>query len=74
MRLGGYRTEVRRGLTWGVATDAAARASVMRLIFFFFFSFSDSRQLMLNRADSHRFGLNRIVSAKYRCVLIRDSR
>ena len=40
----------------GVATDAAARTSVSRLIFFFF-------------GDSQRFGPNRILLAKYRCVL-----
>ena len=47
MRLGGYRTEVRRGLTWGAATDAAARASVPRLIIiiiiFFIFGFTPTR-------------------------------
>ena len=37
MRLGGCRTRVRRGLTWGAATNMAAHASVLHLIFFFFF-------------------------------------
>ena len=32
MRLGGCRTGVRRGLTWGAATDAAAQASEPHLI------------------------------------------
>ena len=61
MRLGGYRTEVRRGLTWGVATDAAARVSVMRLIFFFFvFGFTPAHaepgRFAPIRAESDRIG------------------
>ena len=48
MRLGGCRTGVRRGLTWGAATDAAARALVPRLIIiiiiiFFVFGFTPTR-------------------------------
>ena len=37
MRLGGCRTRVRRGLTWGAATNMAAHASGAASEFFFFF-------------------------------------
>ena len=44
MRLGGCRTRVRRGLTWGAATNMAAHASGAASEFFFFF-FTNSRRL-----------------------------
>ena len=60
-RLGRCRTEVRHGLTWGVASDVIARALVLRVSIFFLL---DLQQLGLIRAELSRFDQNMAILAE----------
>ena len=57
----------RRGDAWG--TPLPARRTASSFFFFFVSGFTPiCADSALTRADSRRFGPNRIVSAEYRCV------